>query len=91
MINPKLRLKGKPSVVLTELDSKEAMLLNFETKFFYGLNETAIKIWKLLDGKNSIDDIADIIVKEYDISRKKALNKIEWQIQKLIKAKMIKD
>nr|MBU1328190.1 PqqD family protein [Candidatus Omnitrophota bacterium] len=89
MINPKQRLRVKSSIVYTELDNREAVLLNFKTKCFYRLNEVGAKIWQLLDGKNTIGEITDAIVNEYDVDKDKAFNSVNRQIKKLIKEKMV--
>lgn len=89
MINPKQRLRVKPSIIYTELDNKEAVLLNFETKYFYGLNEVGAKIWQMLDGKKTIEEITNAIVDEYDIDKDKAFNSVNRHIKKLIKEKMV--
>jgi len=89
MINPKQRLRVKPSIVYTELDNREAVLLNFETKCFYRLNEAGAKIWQLLNGKKTIGEITDVIVDEYDVDKDKALNSVNRHIKKLIKEKMV--
>ncbi|HAZ10970.1 MAG: hypothetical protein A2047_00315 [Omnitrophica bacterium GWA2_41_15] len=89
MINPKQRLRVKPSIIYTELDNKEAVLLNFETKYFYRLNEAGVRIWQLLDGKKTIGEITDAIVDEYDVDKDKAFASVNRQIKKLIKEKMV--
>jgi len=89
MISLKHQIRVKPSVVFTELDNGEGILVNFETKYYYGLNEMAAKIWQLVDKKNNITDIVDKIVNEYDVDKEKALKSVNKQIEMLIKEKMI--
>jgi len=36
------------------------------------LNETAAKIWQLLDGKRTLKQIADILTDEFEVEREKA-------------------
>ena len=49
----------------------------------------AVRIWKLLDGENTVNDIIDRIVSEYDVNRERALKSINLQIKKLIKEKIV--
>ena len=38
----------------------------------YTLNEVAARIWELLDGKRKIENIKEIIVKEFNVTSKEA-------------------
>ena len=47
----------------------EAVLINAETTFYYGLNPTATRIWKLLLDKDlTVEEIADGIASDFDES-----------------------
>ena len=55
-----------PSVVCTELDDG-AILLNLDTKYYYNLNETGLRIWQILDEVGTPLQIAKRLASEYDI------------------------
>lgn len=53
------------------------------------LNETATFIWKLCDGKRTLNQIILEIMKEYDVSKEKAKKDVlEW-VKTLLKEKTI--
>jgi hypothetical protein len=65
MDNPKTYQKN-PSVVCTELDDG-AILLNLDTKYYYNLNETGLRIWQILDEVGTPLQIAKKLASEYEM------------------------
>ena len=61
------KIETDPDVVVTELDGNEAVLLHLGTKMYYTLNETGIRIWKLLSEGRTIAEASETIHDEYDI------------------------
>ena len=53
-----------PSIVLREEFDDWAILFDPDTGDAFGLNPTSVLIWKLLDGKNSSEDILKQLHKE---------------------------
>lgn len=47
--------------------SDGAVLLNLYTKRYFSLNDTAARIWALLERHASEDEIVDTLVREYDV------------------------
>jgi len=43
-----------------------------DVESIYTANEVAARIWELIDGKNRVDQIRDVIVDEFEVSREKA-------------------
>ncbi|MFA6411117.1 MAG: SynChlorMet cassette protein ScmD [Syntrophales bacterium] len=54
---------ANPLVILREEFDDWAILFDPETGNAFGLNPIGVLIWKHLDGRHSIDDIADIVHK----------------------------
>jgi ABC-type sulfate transport system substrate-binding protein len=54
------------------------------------LNETGTKIWELIDGKNTIKDIVEKILEEYDIDEKEAEKEVISFVNKLEKKNLVK-
>lgn len=50
----------------------EAFIVIPQTSQYKILNSTGSRIWELIDGQRSRDDIAGIIADEYDVSREEA-------------------
>lgn len=55
-----------PSVVCTELDDG-AILLNLDTKYYYNLNETGLRIWQILDEVRTPLQVAKKLASEHEI------------------------
>lgn len=62
-----------PSVVFTQLDDSEAALLHLETKRYYSLNETGIRIWERLGDGMSPADVSTALQEEYEVEPEEAL------------------
>lgn len=54
------------------------------------LNETATRIWELIDGKNSIKDIIARILDEYEITQEQAEKEVVSFIKKLEEKNLVK-
>ena len=45
----------------------EAVILSMDTKVLRGLNPVGSRIWELIDGQRSVDDLVEVIVREFDV------------------------
>ncbi|MCX6090134.1 MAG: PqqD family protein [Atribacterota bacterium] len=63
----------------------ELVLLNPISGYFFGLNPVAGAFWSLVDGKKSMEDILDILFKEYDVRLDVLTRDIEEITQKMEK------
>jgi hypothetical protein len=61
--------RRNPSVISTQLEGG-AILLNLDTKHYYNLNETAFRIWQILEEKRSTTDIGRQLAIEYEVDLK---------------------
>lgn len=66
--------KAQPNsdVIVTELDDNEAVLLHLDSKLYFSLNETGLRIWKLLNQGSNLREISEQLYDEFDVSREKA-------------------
>jgi hypothetical protein len=53
----------------SRLIAGEAVILSLDTKVLRGLNSVGSRVWDLIDGARSIDEIVDVIVAEFDVTR----------------------
>lgn len=90
MVNLRTYPVRSSSIVCTELPEGEAILLNLENKYFYTLNEIALRIWNLIDGRRSIADIINVLLKEYNINRLKVTKSVSRQIKEFTKHGLVK-
>ncbi len=83
-----VQYKKNPSVVCSELEGG-GILLNLATKYYFNLNETGLRIWQILDHRNTTSEIADSIVEEYDIDGEHAGASVSGLLQELEKNGLI--
>lgn len=75
------RIEVSPSVSSVSPEDGTVVLLDGETKTYYTLNETAARIWTLLNNASSLEDMTSAISAEYTISPSRA----EVQIDRFLK------
>ena len=90
MVELNHRVKPDSDVVITELEGKEAVLLNLATKMYYTLNETGLRIWQLLSSCGTLEEISERLQNEFDVSSKKAKGSVLNLIGELINEKLVK-
>ena len=82
-------VKPHPEVVCTDVGGNEAVLLHLDTKKYYSLNNTGLRIWQMLsDGQTP----ADVIVRlqaEFDVTPEKARESVINLMNELISEKLI--
>jgi hypothetical protein len=73
MLAPETVLHPHPSLVFTQLDDTEAVLLHLDTKRYYTLNETGTRIWELLQQSRSAQEIALALQDNYAVTDEEAM------------------
>jgi len=77
------------SVVWRIVDG-EAVILGADGNSYFSLNETATKMWELLDKDFSGDDIVNVVSKEYGLNKSRIKKDYEEFVVMLRKEKLIK-
>jgi len=77
-----------PSVVYTELE-KGAILLDLDTKYYYNLNETGVRIWQLIDDAKDASEVAEKLSREFEVDSMKALASVQRLLEDLEKNRLI--
>jgi len=77
-----------PSVVFTELDDG-AVLLNLDTKYYFNLNETGLRIWQIMEDLQSPLEIAKNLANEYEIDVERAKASVVRLMGQLEKEELI--
>ncbi|MBI2153258.1 MAG: PqqD family protein [Candidatus Rokubacteria bacterium] len=62
----------------------EAVILSMETKVLRGLNPLGSRVWELIDGKRSMDEIVGQIVREFDVETRQADEDVRRFVQELL-------
>ena len=83
-----LRYQQNPEVSCAELD-EGAILLNLNTKFYYNLNETGLKIWQSLGKISNVSEIAGKIVEEYEVDKERAVKSVKRILKELQKEGLV--
>ena len=68
----------------SRLIAGEAVILSLDTKVLRGLNPVGSRVWDLIDGARTVDDIVDVIVGEFDVARAVAAEDVRTFIQQLV-------
>ena len=75
---PDPRWRPAPNVTYTKLDEEEAVLLHLETKQYFSLNETGLRIWEGLEEPElGLPAIAASLSEDYDIAEAEARDYVE--------------
>jgi hypothetical protein len=78
MPNPRLHVNQK-DVVSTTLD-QEAVILNLQTKYYYTVNDTGLRIWELLTAGTSEDEIIETLMDEYEVSAEECRSDVQQMV-----------
>ena len=62
----------------------EAVILSMETKVLRGLNPVGSRIWELIDGQRSVEEIVGVIVKEFDVEPARADEDVRGFVQEVL-------
>lgn len=68
-------------IVFTEFEDAEGILVDLNTKKYYQLNETAMLIWKGLEDKSSMTEIANRLVANYEVTPEDAQRNVQSLVQ----------
>lgn len=74
------KVKISSDVLFEKLDGK-SVLLHIEKETYYTLDEVGTDMWNLLNEKENIEDVLNILLETYDIDRKT----LEYDLNNLIK------
>jgi SynChlorMet cassette protein ScmD len=72
-----------PIAVLREEFDDWAVLFNPDTAEAVGLNPVAVAIWKLMDGRRSIEQIASSIAEQFDQTPPTVMNEVRRHVEEL--------
>lgn len=90
MIDHGQSFKTSSDVVVTELDGEnESVLLHLGTKKYYTLNETGVRIWKLLGEGYTTHEVTQKICEEYEVSSTSAEKSVSTLILKLLEEELL--
>ena len=62
----------------------EAVILSLDTKVFRGLNAVGSRVWELIDGRRSVDEIAELVAGEFQVAPDVAARDVSAFIEQLL-------
>lgn len=68
-------------VVATDFEGGEGVLVDLNTKRYYQLNETAMLVWRGLEGGRGTEEMVDEMTSRYEVSRERARESVEKILQ----------
>lgn len=72
----------------SEIDN-ELVMMNIENNAYYNTSEVGKRIWQLLDEFNTVEDICNELVKEYDVSMDECQKNVLDFVNNLLENKLI--
>ena len=76
-------------VIFTDLDGREGVLVDLNSKKYCQLNETASFIWRALEKNLSPQDIAKEMFDHYDVSLERATASVDQTLQRFRSEKLL--
>jgi hypothetical protein len=67
----------------------EAVLLNMHDGIYYGLDAVGTRVWELLAGGMSEEQLCDTIVEEYEVDRETAARDLDALLGELLGRRLI--
>ena len=77
-------IPAKAATTASRLIAGEAVVLSLDTRMLRGLNAVGSRVWDLIDGRRTLDDIVDAIVAEFEVGRAEATRDVEAFVRQLI-------
>lgn len=83
------RIPGRHAQVAARSVEGQEIILYADTGDINVLNDVGTRIWELIDGTRSVDDIVAVIVAEYAVTRETAVRDISEFLQDLARREAI--
>jgi Coenzyme PQQ synthesis protein D (PqqD) len=83
------KLRPHPDAVDTELDKNEMVLLHLETKTYYSLNSTGLRIWQGLKRGLPLRDISRLLQDEFQVDAESADRSVLELVTELAEQKLV--
>ena len=77
-------------IVYTEFDGREAVLVDLNAKRYYTLNETAMLIWRSLEGGRTKEEIVRELIDTYEVTAEHASASVERLLSSLAAHRLLR-
>lgn len=82
------RWKPNPSLADQTLGGK-SVLLDYDSRRILGLNTTGSRIWNLLDGTRSLDDVCRLLAEEHELPLEEVISDVEPFVRDLVDRELL--
>ena len=89
MIQKEHYLIKDDDVLFTSM-GEDVVLLHVQRGDYYSLNKVGARLWMLADGTKSIDDLAELITAEFEISQSQAVKDVAELVEQLANENLVK-
>ncbi len=79
----------RSATVTWRVVGEEGILLNLKNGFYYGINPTGIFVWKNMDGRRGIGEIAKRLQQQYSVPVAEAEKDVLRWVSKLLDVKLV--
>ena len=83
------RLRIPEDVIFRDL-AGEAVILNFDTGVYFGLDAVATRMWNLIGELGDRERILKVLLAEYDVEERRLRNDLEDLIARLLENGLLK-
>lgn len=73
-----------PNDVLVRFLGEETVLLNLETEFYYGLDETGTRMWQVVTTAPSIENAYEELLSEFDVQEELLRQNLSELLERLV-------
>lgn len=81
-------IRNNDKVMFSEVDG-ESVIMHLESGNYFGLNSVSTAIWKHLENNISFKELIELLVSEYDVTKKQCVSETGNIINALLKMKFI--
>ena len=82
-MNDTLSFEVSESVIASEFDGKEGLLLDTSTQRYHTLNETATFLWAAIEQGKTISDMTASLCDAFDVDSARARQSVERALERL--------
>lgn len=82
-------LRALDHIVATDFEGGEGVLVDLNTKKYYQLNETAMLVWRGVEGGRDLEEIVAEMTAAYDITRERARESVEKILRNFQSLKLV--
>ncbi len=82
------RLVASTEQVSCEIDD-ETVILSLRTGEYYGLNPVAAQIWQLLQEEQTVADVRDALLREYDVDEGTCTEQVFAVLREMLRMQLL--